>query len=101
MVASLADKSSLVYKASWPGIRLPEGDQPSSQGSLGERGDEGKGVATAIVPGAQRVASLGPPEAAVVRRVIGGLLNEGVVPNASLSAEVVSKWWENLARART
>jgi hypothetical protein len=26
MVASLADKSALVNKASWPGIRLAEGD---------------------------------------------------------------------------
>jgi hypothetical protein len=47
-------------------------------------------VGPAIVPG----VSL-----ANVRRAIGALLNESVLPETSSSAEGVSKKWEKLARA--
>jgi hypothetical protein len=56
-------------------------------------------VGPAIVPGVSWAAAPGPLDAAEVRRAIGALLNEGVQPEASTSAEGVNKKWEKLAKA--
>lgn len=103
-VASLVDKSPLAHKASWPGIKMAEGDiilRP--QAGRAREAMKGKAwgcpIGPAIVPGVPWMAAPGPLEAAEVRRAIGSLLNEGVLPDASLSAEAVNKKWEKLVRA--
>ncbi len=103
-VASLVDKSALAHKASWPGIRLAEGDvilRPQAGRAREAMKEKAWGcpVGQAIVPGVPWAAAPGPLEAAEVRRAIGGLLNEGVLPDTSLSAEAINRKWEKLARA--
>jgi hypothetical protein len=56
-------------------------------------------IGPAIVPGVSWAAAPGPIDEAEVRRAIGALLNEGVLPETSMSAEGVNKKWEKLARA--
>jgi hypothetical protein len=56
-------------------------------------------VAPAIVPGVPWTATQGPLESSEVKRAIGALLSEGVVPDNSLSADSVNRKWEKLARA--
>ncbi len=91
-VASLVDKSPLALKASWPGIKMAEGGiilRP--QAGRAREAMKGKAwgcpIGPAIVPGVPWMATPGPLEAAEERRAIGSLLNEGVLPDASLSAE--------------
>lgn len=103
-VASLVDKSALAHKASWPGIKLAEGDiSLRLQAGRSREAMKGKSwgcpVAPAIIPGVPWVAAPGPLEGSEVRRAIGALLNEGVVPDTSLSADMVGKKWEKLVRA--
>jgi hypothetical protein len=103
-VASLVNRSSLAHKASWPGVKLAEGDIAlRPQAGKGKETMKGKAwgcpVGPAIVPGVSWAAAPGPLDAAEVRRAIGALLNEGVLPEASTSAEGVNKKWEKLARA--
>jgi hypothetical protein len=80
----MVDKSTLTHKASWPGIKLAEGDiclrLQAGKNKEAMRGKTwGCPVAPAIVPGVPWTAAPGPLESGEIKRAIGGLLTEGVV----------------------
>jgi hypothetical protein len=85
--ASLVNRSALAHKASWPGVKLAGDIALRPQAGKGKETMKGKAwgspVGPAIVPGVSWAAAPGPLDAAEVRRAIGALLNEGVLPEAS------------------
>jgi hypothetical protein len=98
----MVDKSTLVHKASWPGIKLAEGDiSLRLQAGKSKESMRGKALGcpvALIVSGVPWAAAPGPLKSNDIKSAIGALLAEGVDPDNSPLADSINRKWEKLTR---